>query len=52
MLGVAGGNLQLIAQRLNNAETIAEAEVAASLAAFRAAASAIMRLLGKRPHDY
>jgi hypothetical protein len=52
LLGVAGGDLQRIAQRLHDGASVADAEVKAALHAFRAAASAIMCALGKRPHDH
>lgn len=52
LLGTAGGSLQQLAQACGNNVTVSVTEVEASLAAFRAAASAILQLLGKRPHDY
>ena len=52
LLGVVGGDLRRIAQHLGGAETAAETEVKAALKEFREAAASIMRLLGKRPHDY
>ena len=52
LLGVVGGDLRRIAQHLGDAETAAETEIKAALKEFSEAAASIMRLLGKRPHDY
>jgi hypothetical protein len=52
LLGAAGGDLQRITQRLDDGAYICGAEMKAALDAFRAAASAIMGALGKRPHDH
>lgn len=52
LLGVCGGELQRLSQHLNADQSIATIEMTATLTAFREAASAIMQLLGKRPHDH
>jgi hypothetical protein len=52
LLGAAGGDLQRIAEHLQGGEVIPAAEIQASIAAFREAASAILKMLGKRGHDH
>jgi hypothetical protein len=52
LLGALGGDLRLVVQRLDSADTVTTGEIDAILAAFRQAASAIMQLLGKRAHDH
>jgi hypothetical protein len=52
LLGGVGGDLHRIARGLNAGEQGLGAELQAALADFRAAASEIMRALGKRPHDH
>jgi hypothetical protein len=52
LLGTCGGELQRISQRLDADQSIAATEMTLALFGFREAASAIMQLLGKRPHDY
>jgi len=49
LLGAAGGQLQRIATDRNIQAQVAGGEVAAALAEFREAASAIMQALGRRP---
>jgi hypothetical protein len=49
LLGAVGGAVQAIAQKHGSAEGIAAAEVQETLAAFREAAAAILRAMGKRP---
>jgi len=52
LLGRAGGHLHVIADQLGAADRVSREEVQACLLLFRQAASAIMQLLGKRPHDH
>jgi hypothetical protein len=52
LLGAVGGDLHRIAKCLNAGEHGEGAELHAALGEFRAAASAIMRALGKQPHDH
>jgi hypothetical protein len=48
LLGIAGGELQRLAKMPNATEHGTGEEIAAAIAEFRAAASAILRALGKR----
>jgi hypothetical protein len=52
LIGAVGGDLQRITLRLRGGEVVPAGEVQASMAAFREAASAILRALGKRGHDH
>ena len=52
LIGAAGGDLQVIAQFQGGKGTIPLRELNAVLGELREAASAIMRLLGKRAHDH
>jgi hypothetical protein len=52
LLGAVGGDVSRIAKSRDAGDGIANADLTASLKQFRKAASAIMRALGKKPHDY
>ena len=52
LMGAAGGDLQRIAKDLNAGEGTEDADIKAALRDFRETASAILRALGKRAHDY
>ena len=52
LLGTTGGDIHRIAKNLNAEGGIENADITAALAAFRETASAILRALGKRSHDY
>jgi len=52
LIGAVGGDLQRIAVGTQGGEMIPPAEIQASITAFREAASAILKTLGKRGHDH
>jgi hypothetical protein len=49
LLGALGGTVQALVQKHGGAEGVPAAEVQETLAAFRGAAEAILRTMGKRP---
>lgn len=52
MLGAVAGEVQRIARLPDASDSGTEMQTTAALAALRQAASAILQVLGKRPHDY
>jgi hypothetical protein len=52
LIGAVGGDMQRIAQRVTVAGTGLEAEIHATLTAFREVVAVIMPALGKRRHDH
>jgi hypothetical protein len=52
LIGAVGGDLQRMAGHLQGGELVPAAEIQASITAFREAASAILKTLGKRRHDH